>query len=112
MKIIVCGGRDFDDHEHLIAVLDKVHAKKKITMIIEGGCKGADSHAAVWAESNKIGRVTCFPNWGNLGNSAGPARNKLMLDLGVDGVIAFDGGKGTQNMISQAKNRSIKVMRA
>lgn len=110
MKLIVCGGRDYQDFERLIAVLDAVHAKRKITMLIEGGANGADAHAATWAEQNKIPRVTCHANWRHLGGYAGPARNKLMLDLGADGVVAFPGGKGTASMVSLAKGRGVKVM--
>lgn len=110
MIIIVCGGRDYQDFDRIIAVLDAVHAKRPITRIIEGGAKGADAHAAVWADQNKIPRITCNANWKHLGRYAGPARNKLMLELSPDGVIAFPGGSGTANMVSLAKSAGITVM--
>lgn len=111
MRIIVCGGRDYDDWERMIAVLDKIHAKKPITLLIEGGANGADAHAATWATNNGIPRVTCHANWQQFGSKAGPIRNATMLTLDPAGVIAFPGGKGTQNMIKQAESKGIKVMR-
>lgn len=49
-------------------------------------------------------------NWDVFDRRAGPVRNSWMLDLKPDLVIAFPGGRGTQNMVEQAKKRGIKVM--
>lgn len=49
-------------------------------------------------------------NWEAFGAAAGPVRNRWMLDLEPDLVIAFPGGKGTKNMIEQAKKRGVPVM--
>lgn len=110
MRLIVCGGRDYQNYDLICSVLDKVHSKKQISMLIEGGANGADSHAAIWAETNKIPRVTCFANWPALGKAAGPVRNKTMLSLCPDGLVAFPGGIGTRNMIEQAEKAGVKVM--
>lgn len=109
-KVIVCGGRDNDNYDGIIRALDAFNKKHPITLLIEGGAKGADAHAAVWADNNKIDRVTAFCNWAEFGNRAGPIRNKMMATkLGADYCIAFKGGSGTKNMISQAKANSIPV---
>ena len=111
LKLIVCGGRSYDNFDRLYSVLDNIHARKGIAMIIEGGAKGADAHAATWADNKGIPRVTCHANWEYFGNGAGPKRNKVMLMLNPNGVVAFPGGAGTENMARQAQNTGIKVMR-
>ena len=110
MKIIVCGGRDYEDYETLTRVLDGVHQRNTVTMLIEGGAKGADAHAATWADNNGIPRVTCNANWKYHGKKAGPVRNKVMLSLNPDGVVAFPGGIGTAGMIELAKAAGVKVL--
>ena len=35
-KILVCGGRDFSDLKHMFSVLDYIHAKYKITCVVNG----------------------------------------------------------------------------
>ena len=43
--------------------------------------------------------------------SAGPIRNQEMLDKeNPDIVVAFPGGRGTQDMTSRAQNKNIKVV--
>jgi hypothetical protein len=111
MNIIVCGGRDYDDYEKLISVLDSVHAKVCITLLIEGGALGADAHAGTWANHNGIARATIHANWAYYGKKAGPIRNKTMLTLNPGGLIAFPGGIGTEGMIKLAVAAGVKVMR-
>ena len=109
MRVIVCGGRDYMDFDAVINALDALHKKKTITMVIEGGAKGADAHAAVWDDQNKISRVTCHANWKHLGSYAGPARNKIMLTLLPEGVVAFPGGTGASGMVKLAQEAGITV---
>jgi hypothetical protein len=49
-------------------------------------------------------------DWHGHGMAAGPIRNGLMLELKPDVVIAFPGGKGTENMIRQARQRKLVVI--
>jgi len=110
LRILVCGGRDFQDWKLVVKSLDAVHAKNGIELIIEGGAKGADGHAAIWADNNLIPRMTFHANWKHLGKNAGPIRNSNMLVYGQpDGVVAFEGGTGTENMVGQAKEAGIPV---
>lgn len=79
--------------------------------IIHGGATGADSAAGDFANVHFCQEL-CFPaDWNKYGMSAGPIRNKQMLDEGCpDLVVAFPGGKGTANMVAQAKKAGIKVI--
>ncbi len=113
MRVLVTGGRNYDDWENIQRSLDDLHAGEKITAIIEGGAGGiddvtgkpygADRLARLWASNNGVRCVTYEAEWDKFGKSAGPIRNQLMLDDGKpDLVVAFPGGRGTANMIAKA----------
>ena len=107
MKILVCGGRDYSDWDSLDVIL----CAHKPTLIIHGGARGADSLAGWWARCRLV-PVRVFPaDWSKYGKAAGIIRNKQMLDEGKpDLVIAFPGGRGTANMIEQAKAAGVRVI--
>ena len=110
MRVIVCGGRNYHDYEKICASLDQAHAKRPITILIEGGAKGADAHAATWADNNGIFRVTGHANWRKFNGGAGPRRNQDMINLlSPYALIAFKGGKGTADMISRARKAELVV---
>lgn len=109
-KVLVCGGRRYSDWPKFCEVLNDYHDRKNITHIIEGGADGADRYAYRYAIINGIQSVQCVANWGHHGDAAGPVRNRAMLDLGPDLVIAFPGGKGTANMVRISKTLGIPVL--
>ena len=112
MKVLVCGGRGFYKESLVIETLDSIHAETPITLIIEGGAKGADELARVWARRRKVPNQTYEANWLKLGKDAGFQRNQQMLDEGKpDLVIAFPGGAGTDMMVGLAKKQGIEVRR-
>src|SRR3569832_2373430 len=79
MKVLVCGGRRYTDQTFAFAVLDRVHVKRPITLIIEGGATGADRFAREWAIARGVRYQTFEANWQRYGNRAGPVRNHTML---------------------------------
>ncbi len=105
MRVIVCGGRDFDDADFVSEALDAFNEKHgPISHVIEGGAIGADHLARQWATRNEIMVSTVPARWSDQGNSAGPIRNQLMIDLFAPNfVIAFEGGRGTEDMIRRGK---------
>ena len=57
IRLLVCGGRDFTDATRLERVLDAVHRKHAIEVLIEGECPtavNADKLARAWAESRGV----------------------------------------------------------
>ena len=111
MVVIVCGGRNYKDYCRVKKVLDVVNRTYKNLRIVHGGAPGADSLADRWAKECNIPVKTYKADWKKYGKAAGPIRNKQMLDEEKpDYVIAFPGGKGTQNMVEQALNAQIFVM--
>lgn len=108
--LIVCGGRDYNDRATAFHTLDRIHAKRRIAKIVEGGAAGADTLAREWATAHGIECKTFAADWAAHGKAAGPMRNQLMLDSGVDGVLAFPGGRGTADMVSRARRDGVTVM--
>jgi len=106
MRVLVCGGRDYADEE----LFEEVMENFEVTEIIQGGARGADRLAKQWAGDKRIPEREFPADWGQYGKSAGHIRNHLMLIQGQpDMVIAFPGGKGTANMIKQAKEAGVEV---
>lgn len=108
--VLVCGGRDFSDTALVESTLDRLHEEVPIKAIIHGGASGADTIARLWAQSKGIWQRAWIPNWGRDRGAAGPIRNRLMLQEGKpDLVVAFPGGRGTADMIRQARNSGFRV---
>lgn len=111
-RVLVCGGRDYDDREQLFRVLDETHAANPIICLIQGAAPGADTLAAEWAAERGVPCDAYPADWVRKGRSAGPIRNKQMLVEGKpDLVIAFAGGRGTANMVKQAEAAGVPVVR-
>lgn len=110
MRLLACGGRTFTDRDFVFEVLDRVHSKRAITLVIEGGAMGADSLARLWAISRKVHYKTERADWQRHGKRAGFIRNQAMLDdWQPEGVIAFPGGRGTADMVARAKAAGVTV---
>jgi len=111
MRVLVCGGRDYRDSKRVGDVLNALHDKAGIHLIIQGGARGADELAFAWARANGVPEEQYDADWENQGSFAGPARNKRMLDEGKpDLVIAFPGGRGTADMIRKARKAGVEVV--
>ena len=111
MKVIVCGGRDFDNRAFVWTKLDAVHLDRPITELMQGGAKGADALASEWASYRpEITRYVCKADWEKHGTAAGPIRNKRMLEWHPDLVVAFPGGSGTANMVKLATEAGVEVI--
>lgn len=109
MRVLVCGGRDFKDEGRLFRRLDEAHKVRMITLIIEGGARGADRMAGKWAILHGVPLLVVNADWDKHGKSAGYIRNIEMLNASPDLVIAFPGGRGTAHMVKIAKDRGVNV---
>jgi hypothetical protein len=110
MKVLVCGGRDYTDRLRVWAVLHGIQSDTPITHVIHGGAQGADHMAGDWAQTtNGVQDIIVPANWRRDGKAAGPIRNRAMIALKPDLVIAFPGGRGTANMIATAVAAGVKV---
>ena len=110
MRILVCGGREYDDWAELDTTLRSLLGARGDMYIIQGGAKGADFLARVWAEYVGVDWTEYPADWKQFGKRAGHIRNAQMLTEGEpDLVIAFRGGRGTADMVNKATSAGIEV---
>ena len=127
MKLIVAGGRDFDDYALVYRLLDKLLLEEPELEIISGLAKGADTIGKDWADLYEV-KCHKFPaDWDNIdvpgavikyhpsgkpyNAAAGNARNRQMAEFG-DALLAFwsiPASKGTGHMIDLAYERGLRV---
>ena len=123
LRVLVTGGRittlkklGFDPgavHVLVVKTLNVVSAcgQREIT-VIHGGANGVDAMANGWADTTRT-RKEVYPvtreEWAELGKGAGAIRNGFMLTKEPQLVLAFPGGNGTLDMITQARNAKVKV---
>lgn len=111
LRVLVCGGRDYQDRTTVYRELDKLHLFHGIAAIITGAADGADSIADDWARKYGVQNHRFPAEWNRYGAAAGPIRNKRMLDEAYpDLIVAFPGGRGTANLMEQARRRGVRVL--
>lgn len=126
MRVLVTGGRTFQDRAWLWAGLNLLHTMSGgITELIEGGAPGADVRAGEWvrwmneAAGVEIVKLTIVEaEWERYSkglkhgqkNPAGMIRNNEMAKLRPDVVLATPGGNGTAHMVDVAKKAGLKVV--
>jgi hypothetical protein len=110
MRVLVCGGRDFEDQDFTDWALDAVHARRPISLVIEGGARGGDRCARKWAISRGIPYHTFEADWQRYRLRAGFVRNQQMLDEGQpDMTLALPGGRGTTDMVLKSRAAGVKT---
>lgn len=108
---LVCGGRDYSSLERACEVLDRLEEQRGAPgIVIQGGARGADWCAAKWAQSRGHHFAHVPALWGHHKHYAGPLRNEAMLLLRPDIVIAFPGGRGTDDMKRRAYEADIELL--
>jgi hypothetical protein len=109
-RVVVFGGRDFDDEPTMFSALDDFHHDLHMDLLIEGEQDGADKMARRWAESRGVSFLPVEAKWEALGGVAGNSRNQRMLDEGRPHCgIAFKGGSGTADMKSRCELAGVPV---
>jgi hypothetical protein len=116
-KLIVAGGRGFNNGAMLAAVLHDLANtvyKEQAVSIVSGMARGADKLGHYFAKSNGV-KVYEFPaKWNELGIRAGMVRNEEMGRF-ADGLCAFWDGqsRGTFHMIQymQKLNKPVHIYR-
>ena len=110
MKVIIAGGRDFNDYDTLKMYCDLILANQKDIEIVSGTANGADKLGERYAKEKGL-PVKQFPaDWDKWGKAAGHMRNGQMA-VYADALIAFWDGesRGTGGMIKLAQAAKLKV---
>ena len=110
MKIIIAGGRDFDNYDLLFKRCNIILFNVSDIEIVSGKAKGADTLGEKYAKERNL-HIKEFPaNWKLYGKKAGPLRNEEMAKY-ADALIAFWDSKstGTANMINLAEQHNLLI---
>ena len=110
-RVIVAGGRHYEDYATAKQVLDYYLHKKVLThevIIVSGGASGADALGDRYAREHGLGCERFPADWDAYGKSAGYRRNVQMAEV-ADVLVAFwDGSsRGTKHMIDIAGERGL-----
>ena len=114
-RIIVAGGRDFEDYPYLCEKMDSVLQETGDDIeIVSGHAKGADSLGERYGRERGIPVVEFRADWKRYGRNVGPVRNQQMLDYAEEArpvVVAFWDGKskGTGDTILRASRKGITL---
>lgn len=112
MDIVLTGGRDYDDAENTKKILRAVGPAA--TRFLVGDCPtGLDFIAREWLLETGIEHQIFSADWKTHGRAAGPLRNRAMCNAAAPGAIlvAFPGGRGTNDCVYAAKLKGIPVLR-
>lgn len=110
-RIIIAGGRNFNDYNLLKEKVDNIISDKRKThqiYIVSGKARGADSLGEKYANENGLNIMEFPADWDKHGRSAGYKRNLEMAE-NADALIAFWDGesRGTKHMIDIAKEKNL-----
>ena len=115
-KVIIAGGRDFDNYELLNAQCTWLFSLRSISEIeiVSGMASGADALGVKYAKEHGLPVKEFHAKWEKYMSQAGYARNEEMAEY-ADALIAFWDGKsnGTKDMIQRmkSKNKPVRVIK-
>lgn len=114
--LLVCGDRNWLDYDHIWCDV----LRETPDLVIVGGARGADECGRKAAADQQINHEVYPAKWNQYGRSAGPIRNKVMLDRLLQlamlpgwEVQAFayhdkiEDSKGTANMVKILEDADI-----
>ncbi|MGP1257091.1 MAG: DUF2493 domain-containing protein [Kiloniellales bacterium] len=111
MRVLVCGGRNYRDSDHVWKTLHELDADTPIDCVVHGAARGADRHGMIWALDNGRLHAPFAADWARHGKAAGALRNSQMLRDGKpDLVVAFPGGRGMADMVRKAQLAGVPVL--
>lgn len=110
MKVIIAGGRDFNDFSLLKETCDRALINLVDVEIVSGGAKGADLLGEKYATESGYPCKSFPADWEKYGKAAGYKRNAEMAKYANCLIAFWDGkSKGTQHMINIAKNNGLQI---
>ena len=120
-RIIICGGRHFNDYNTLETLVDSAIYEKGINYneieIISGHCAGTDTLGELYAKNHNIACKLFPAEWTKYGRAAGPIRNTQMVEYASKStfpiVVAFISprSKGTMDTVKKATQKGFAIYR-
>ncbi len=110
MKVIIAGGRHFDDYELLQTAMSQFIREIEPTSIevVSGGARGADALGEHWAKDRGYPLTVFKADWDKYGKSAGYRRNAEMAEYADACMCFWDGeSKGTKHMIDLSIKKNL-----
>jgi hypothetical protein len=112
-KVVIAGGRDFNDFPRLCNVMDELLVnviKTNKIIIISGGARGADTLGERYARLRHFSLIKMKADWNKYKKRAGFIRNREMLHI-ANGVVCFWDKKstGTGDMVKITKGSLIPL---
>lgn len=118
-RVLVTGGRYYADRRTLVDVLDALHRERPVSLLIQGGARGADQLARQWAAARTVACQTYNAKWDDIdapkaiiktGRNGEPYNARAGIDRNVDMlargnpevVVVFPGNRGTSHMFDIA----------
>jgi len=110
MKLIIAGGREFNDYDLLKKEALEFIGDEKVDTIISGMAPGADTLGVKFAKEFGYDLAEYPADWKAFGRRAGPIRNKIMAHK-ASHLLAFWNGKstGTRHMINYGSDCGLAV---
>ena len=113
-KLLVSGSRTISDKHKVFQALDEmmsVMLKGEDVTIIEGGAKGVDTLARLYAIERKIPYEEHPADWNKNGRAAGYIRNVEMVKEADVALIIWDGkSKGTAHAMKICEKKGVKYL--
>lgn len=110
MKVIIAGGRDFDDYPLMKRKLDLLFSLVTPDEIVSGAAKGADTLGERYAKEHNIPLTLFKADWEQYKKAAGHIRNAEMAEYADTLVAFFDGSsRGTKNMLDVAAKKGLNI---
>lgn len=110
--IAITGGTDYQDHQRIWDVLDRVLVKHSDMVLLHGGTPSGVEHiASCWARARGVTVIVFRPDWRRYAKAAPFKRNDLMLEQLPAGVIHFPGTGISANLADKARKLGIPVWR-
>lgn len=109
-RVLVCGGRDYQDWHALADTLRCLHERSPISLIIHGCDPGAAALAVRWALSAGVPTSGFDADFQSHGPAAERLRNeRMIMESKPDLVLAFTGGEGTADLIDRATAAGVPI---
>ena len=111
--LVVTGGRDYKHEKRVHELLKRIDPE----VVYVGDCPtGVDKFTRYWCDKSAVPFRVFEAQWDDFGKAAGPIRNKEMIEAAAQDVVkpillAFPGGRGTEDCVMHAKYYKIPVLR-